>query len=154
MIYCNQCGYQNEDSSKFCSKCGELLNKVASPTEITQSFAPIEPEPEEELPLTEESYGETAILLVKKGPNFGEKFYLTKEEIMLGRDPTSDIFLNDITVSRKHAKISMEGSNFIIADIGSLNGTYINQERVERATLKAGDELQIGKFKLLFLAKR
>jgi len=119
MIYCPQCGHQNEDSAKFCGQCGVEISSA----EKTQTFAPPEIEVEEEIPVAEETWEETPILLVKKGPNIGEKFSLIKEEIILGRDPQSDIFLNDITVSRKHAQIRLQGNNYQIIDAGSLNGT-------------------------------
>lgn len=120
--------------------------------ENTLSFAPVEVE-EEETAISPEPPEEGALLAVQKGPNVGETFPLAKAEISLGRDPKSDIFLNDITVSRKHAKISLKNGVFFLSDAGSLNGTYLNNERIEVKALKHRDEIQIGKFKLLFLKK-
>lgn len=151
MIACPQCGNQNKEGSKFCNRCGSKL-PGAKRLEDTVSFAPVEQE-EEEITISPEAPAEGTILVVKKGPNPGEKFPLLKEEITLGRDPKSDIFLNDITVSRKHARITQEGQAFSLSDLGSLNGTYLNSERIERETLKHGDEIQVGKFKLVFLSK-
>ena len=85
-------------------------------------------------------------------PNAGSKFFLDSETTEVGRNPDSDIFLDDITVSRRHSEITRkEGEGFKLNDVGSLNGTYVNKERVEEATLRSGDEIQIGKFKLIFL---
>ncbi|HZB03150.1 MAG TPA: FHA domain-containing protein [Actinomycetota bacterium] len=91
-----------------------------------------------------------ALLVVKRGPNAGSQFLIEKDVTTAGRHPESDIFLDDITVSRRHAEIRRKDSNFFVHDMGSLNGTYVNRERVENTQLAAGDELQIGKFKLAF----
>jgi pSer/pThr/pTyr-binding forkhead associated (FHA) protein len=92
------------------------------------------------------------VLVVKRGPDTGAKFTLDAEVTRIGRHPESDIFLDDITVSRRHAEIARQGSQYGVKDVGSLNGTYVNRERIEEATLASGDEVQIGKFKLLFLS--
>jgi pSer/pThr/pTyr-binding forkhead associated (FHA) protein len=89
---------------------------------------------------------------VRRGPNAGSRFLLDKEVVTAGRHPESDIFLDDITVSRRHAEIRRGPDGFTVHDVGSLNGTYLNRERVEDGELVAGDELQIGKFKLVFFA--
>ncbi|NMM21894.1 MAG: FHA domain-containing protein [Phycicoccus sp.] len=94
----------------------------------------------------------TALLVVLRGPNTGARFLLDSDEVSSGRHPDSDIFLDDVTVSRKHAIFSHEGEDFMVRDVGSLNGTYVNRERIERITLKTGDEVQIGKFRLVFYA--
>jgi pSer/pThr/pTyr-binding forkhead associated (FHA) protein len=94
------------------------------------------------------------MLLVRKGPNAGSKFLLEAEVTTAGRHPESDIFLDDITVSRRHAEIVRRSSGYSLRDAGSLNGTYVNRDRVEDVPLNNGDELQIGKFKLVFLAGR
>jgi pSer/pThr/pTyr-binding forkhead associated (FHA) protein len=92
------------------------------------------------------------MLVVRRGPNAGSRFLLDKEVVTAGRHPESDIFLDDITVSRRHAEIRRGANAFTVHDVGSLNGTYLNRERVEDGELVAGDELQIGKFKLVFFA--
>ena len=94
----------------------------------------------------------TALLVVLRGPNTGARFLLDDDEVNSGRHPDSDIFLDDVTVSRKHAEFRREGTAFSVRDVGSLNGTYVNRERVESATLSNGDEVQIGKFRLVFIA--
>ncbi|MDI6715703.1 MAG: FHA domain-containing protein [Actinomycetota bacterium] len=151
-MQCNKCGSINEEGSEVCQNCGAYLipksdmqtTIVLSPTDAEQEYGKIE---------LNESEGR--LLIVKKGPSVGQKFILGKSEITLGRDPGNDIFLDDITVSRHHAKIIVNGNSVGIMDVGSLNGTYVNQERIEGITaLKSNDELQIGKFKLVFLSKK
>jgi len=93
----------------------------------------------------------SALLVVKRGPNAGSRFLLDRDTTSAGRHPDSDIFLDDVTVSRRHAEFRRESGEFVVIDVGSLNGTYVNRERVEEADLKSGDEIQIGKFKLVFL---
>ena len=82
----------------------------------------------------------------------GREYVLTGEITRVGRHPDSEIFLDDVTVSRRHAEFRRESGHYVVADIGSLNGTYVNRERIEAATLKGGDEVQVGKFKLVFLS--
>ena len=96
----------------------------------------------------------TALLVVLRGPNTGARFLLDDDEVMSGRHPDSDIFLDDVTVSRKHAVFTRTGSGIVVRDVGSLNGTYVNRELVDEATLKTGDEVQIGKFRLVFYASQ
>jgi pSer/pThr/pTyr-binding forkhead associated (FHA) protein len=103
------------------------------------------------LPLQDLREGQ-ALLVVKRGPNAGSQFLIEKDVTTAGRHPESDIFLDDITVSRRHAEIRRKDSQFLVHDMGSLNGTYVNRERVENTQLANGDELQIGKFKLIFFA--
>jgi hypothetical protein len=93
----------------------------------------------------------SALLLVMRGPNAGSRFRLDNDLTTAGRHPDSDIFLDDVTVSRRHAEFSRHGTTFTVRDVGSLNGTYVNRERIEEADLTGGDEVQIGKFRLLFL---
>ena len=93
-----------------------------------------------------------ALLVVRRGPNAGARFLLDHDVTTSGRHPDSDIFLDDVTVSRRHAEFHRDGSTFTVRDVGSLNGTYVNRERVEAATLGNGDEVQIGKFRLVFVA--
>ena len=93
----------------------------------------------------------TALLVVKRGPNAGSRFLLDKDRTSAGRHPESDIFLDDVTVSRKHAEFSRQGGAFSVRDVGSLNGLYVNRQRIDQAALSGGDEVQIGKFRLVFL---
>lgn len=94
----------------------------------------------------------SALLVVRRGPNAGSRFLLDTDVTTAGRHPESDIFLDDVTVSRRHAEFHREGGVFTVRDVGSLNGTYVNRERVESATLSNSDEVQIGKFRLVYLS--
>ena len=91
------------------------------------------------------------MLVVKRGPNAGSRFLLDKDVTTTGRHPESDIFLDDVTVSRRHAEFLRQDGEFVVRDVGSLNGTYLNRERIDDAKLANGDEVQIGKFRLVFL---
>jgi pSer/pThr/pTyr-binding forkhead associated (FHA) protein len=93
----------------------------------------------------------SALLVVKRGPNAGSRFLLDRDTTSAGRHPDSDIFLDDVTVSRRHAEFRRDGAEFVVVDVGSLNGTYVNREPVDTAVLANGDEVQIGKFRLVFL---
>ncbi len=147
-MYCTQCGERNPEDARFCAKCGHVLHD-----ETTHGLAPTEIEDEtgEEvyLPLDELREGQ-ALLVVKRGPNAGSRILVDKDVTAAGRHPESDIFLDDITVSRRHAEIRRKEGRFSVHDMGSLNGTYVNRDRVESTQLASGDELQIGKFKLVF----
>jgi pSer/pThr/pTyr-binding forkhead associated (FHA) protein len=104
----------------------------------------------EELSVDLDELATDGVMVVKRGPNAGSSFSLDKELITAGRHPDSDIFLDDITVSRRHAEIIRRADGFHVIDTGSLNGTYVNRDRVDDTKLANGDELQIGKFKLVF----
>jgi pSer/pThr/pTyr-binding forkhead associated (FHA) protein len=166
-MYCARCGRPNPERARYCSNCGAPLVRNAN----TGSFSAIPGERGGEttsilttdLP---ESYDEpsadyaapdtlppgTALLIVLRGPNAGSRFLLDHDFTSAGRHPDSDIFLDDVTVSRRHAEFYRHGDRFTVRDVGSLNGTYVNRERIEEAELFGGDEVQIGKFRLLFMA--
>lgn len=152
---CPRCGSTVSEGSSFCSHCGAPLGEESCSGESTVGLPVIEPEAEEEeieiTPPEEPLAKGKAMLIIKKGPDAGMNFTLDRDLIVIGRHPESDIFLDDITVSRRHAEIRREGDSFVITDTGSLNGTYLNRERIESAPLSNGDEIQVGKFKLLFL---
>ncbi|MEP6599718.1 MAG: FHA domain-containing protein [Actinomycetota bacterium] len=93
----------------------------------------------------------SALLVVKRGPNAGSRFLLDQDVTTAGRHPDSDIFLDDVTVSRRHAEFRREGAGYTVHDVGSLNGTYVNRERGDAVALVGGDEVQIGKFRLVYL---
>ncbi|MBK5227302.1 MAG: zinc-ribbon and FHA domain-containing protein [Actinobacteria bacterium] len=152
-MYCTNCGHRNPKGANFCSSCGAALTGEGTDTTITFAPAELEADLEEEIHISpEELEGGRGVLVVKRGPNAGSKFFLDSETTEIGRNPDSDIFLDDITVSRRHAEITRkEGEGFKLNDVGSLNGTYVNKERVEEAELRSGDEIQVGKFKLIFL---
>ena len=154
-MFCNQCGHRNPAGANFCSSCGAPLEPPAG-DETTITFAPVDATGdvgEDELTVTlGELRDSTAMVVVKRGPNAGSKFLLDKDVTRAGRHPESDIFLDDITVSRRHAEIVREANGYTVRDVGSLNGTYLNRERIEESPLANGDELQIGKFKLVFFS--
>ena len=152
-MYCRNCGHRNPEGSNFCASCGAPLTEHGG-SEATVTFMPAEldTELEDEVHVSpEELEGGRGVLIVRRGPNAGSKFFLDSDETTVGRHPESDIFLDDITVSRRHASIRRGPDGFGLHDIGSLNGTYVNRERVEDTDLRTGDEIQIGKFKLVFL---
>lgn len=120
--------------------------------DVTATLASIEVETEDDAHLHELQPGQ-AVLIVRRGPAAGTKFTLDDDKVTVGRHPHSHIFLNDITVSRRHAELRRTTGTYLVADLGSLNGTYVNRARVDQSDLASGDELQIGKFRLLFLAK-
>jgi pSer/pThr/pTyr-binding forkhead associated (FHA) protein len=161
-VFCTQCGQQNPDDSKFCARCGAPLTVPAAsgPPAVEQtstiSMAGIETPEEhaEEMPEVgvDALPPGTALLVVKRGPNAGSRFLLDKDVTTAGRHPESDIFLDDVTVSRRHAEFHREGNGFSVCDVGSLNGTYLNRERIETSPLTGGDEVQIGKFRLVFFS--
>ena len=153
-MYCTNCGHRNPEGSNFCSSCGTALTDAHPGSDTTITFMPgeLETDLDEEIHISpDELEGGRGVLIVKRGPNAGSKFFLDTDATIIGRHPDSDIFLDDITVSRRHAEISREAGSFALHDAGSLNGTYVNRERVESAPLRSGDEIQIGKFKLVFL---
>ena len=152
-IFCNNCGHRNALGSSFCSSCGAVLER-ASGDHTTITFHPITPvDPNElgELSDREDGSSPDAVLVVRQGPKAGSRYAVGASVTTVGRHPDSDIFLDDITVSRRHAEIHVDGASFEVVDTGSLNGTYVNRSRIDRQTLATGDEIQIGKFKLVFV---
>jgi hypothetical protein len=151
-VFCNNCGHRNPLGSNFCSSCGAVLEtQPAENTTITfHPVAPADPVDEEVSVELEEVPEDIAVLVVKRGPQAGSRFALDTPVTTAGRHPDSDIFLDDITVSRRHVEIERSGDVYKVRDVGSLNGTYLNRERIDEAPLANGDEVQIGKFKLVF----
>jgi pSer/pThr/pTyr-binding forkhead associated (FHA) protein len=151
-VYCNNCGHKNVVGSNFCSSCGQPIEQESG-EHTTISFTLDAAEPSEEIAFDLDDIPRGAgLLVVTRGPNAGSRLALTKELTTVGRHPDSDIFLDDITVSRRHAEVRNDGGRFRVKDVGSLNGTYLNRERVDDAAIDNGDELQVGKFKLVFFA--
>ena len=149
-IYCQECGFQNPESANYCSRCGALLVKDEG-TEATQTFTPEEAELGVGDALEDLGIKGPALVVRSGGGRVGETFHPTDERTTIGRSPDCGIFLDDVTVSRKHAVLSQRNGVFMIEDQGSLNGTFVNRKRVESAELSDGDELQIGKYRLTFL---
>ncbi|MEX2627666.1 MAG: FHA domain-containing protein [Ilumatobacteraceae bacterium] len=155
-VFCNQCGHRNPPESNFCSSCGEPLDVLDDRTITLTAVDPKQDAPGTDddvvVPVGELERG-VAVLIVRAGAQAGARFALDGDLTTLGRHPDSEISLDDITVSRRHAEIVRSPEGYVAVDAGSLNGTYVNQERVERSPLQHGDELQIGKFRLVFFER-
>ncbi|HWM73917.1 MAG TPA: FHA domain-containing protein [Nocardioides sp.] len=167
MPFCTACGKQNPDDARFCSQCGTRL-VIAGPAagepngETTatiqigmggdkvetsdRALNPVDAAAVDALPVGH------ALLVVQKGPGAGSRFLLDQDVVNAGRHPESEIFLDDVTVSRRHAVFNRSGDQFTVSDVGSLNGTYVNRDRIEKVQLTDGDEVQIGKYRLVFFA--
>jgi hypothetical protein len=149
-VYCQECGFQNPEASNYCARCGALLVKDEGGTESTQTFTPEEGETAEAEALEDLGIKGPALVVRSGGGRAGEMFH-PEGETTIGRSPDCGIFLDDVTVSRKHAVLVERNGGFFSEDQGSLNGTFVNRKRVEAAELEDGDELQIGKYRLTFL---
>lgn len=152
-MYCTHCGHENPAGANFCGNCGRpLAVKDDLTTGILRTddtdFANGDVETADGISPGELQPG-TALLVAIRGPNHGAKFLLDRSLTTVGRHPQSDIFLDDITVSRRHAEFRREAVDFWVHDVGSLNGTYVNGERAEERQIVTGDEVQVGKFKLV-----
>jgi len=153
-VYCPECGFQNPEAANYCSKCGALLVKEEAGAETTMKWMADDGGDDEATPALEEFGVQGPALVVRSGGGrAGEVFQIDSERTVVGRSPDCEIFLDDVTVSRKHATISRRGDQVTIEDQGSLNGTFVNRRRVESAPLDDGDELQIGKYRLTFLSR-
>jgi pSer/pThr/pTyr-binding forkhead associated (FHA) protein len=154
-VICPRCGHHNPMTANFCSSCGGDLEKGDTTSSTTMTVTAIAGTPTEDVQAELDALPEgVGLLVVTRGPNSGSRFALDEPLVTAGRHPDSMIFLDDITVSRRHAEVRKVEDGYTVADVGSLNGTYLNRQRVEEAPLHDGDELQIGTFKLLFLAGR
>lgn len=172
-LVCTRCGHRNAEASRFCSNCGAPLRAgvpAERPSETTSTISisgleaydsevtgqtqvpSLSPEAQaavDALPLG------SALLVVRRGPNSGSRFLLDGDLTTAGRHPQSDIFLDDVTVSRRHVEFRRGADGrFSVADVGSLNGTYVNRERIDSVLLSNGDEVQIGKYRLVFYASQ
>lgn len=150
-VYCSECGYQNPEAANYCSRCGALLEKGGSPAEETETFSA------EELaelagPPAESLEG-PALVVRSGGGRAGETFRPAGERTRIGRSPECEIFLDDVTVSRHHALLVEREGAFYVEDQGSLNGTFVNHRRIDRARLENDDELQIGKYRMTFVER-
>jgi pSer/pThr/pTyr-binding forkhead associated (FHA) protein len=172
MQSCPQCGSQNADDARFCSQCGQRLANAGptpgrnapegtpSETTATISFgAPGKAEQDERESLNEADAAAvdalpagSALLVVQRGPGAGSRYLLDTDVVTAGRHPDSDIFLDDITVSRRHVEFRREVDGYHVHDVGSLNGTYVNRDRIDEVSLQNGDEVRIGKFRLIYFA--
>ena len=152
-VYCQECGFQNPEAANYCARCGALLTKDDGGVETTQTFTPEEGALEPADVLDDLGVRGPALVVRSGGGRAGETFPTDADRTTIGRSPDCGIFLDDVTVSRKHAVLVNRDGGFFIEDQGSLNGTYVNRRRVESAELEDGDELQIGKYRLTFFAR-
>jgi pSer/pThr/pTyr-binding forkhead associated (FHA) protein len=155
-IYCNKCGHQNPPGSNFCSSCGAPLEVARDDRTIVFHHVDALQEssaPDDDVVVNlNELPQDSGVLLVRSGPQAGLRLPLDQDVTSLGRHPDSDVLLDDITVSRRHAEIvRMADGGYLVRDVGSLNGTYVNRERVDERHLAHGDEVQVGKFKMVYL---
>ncbi len=174
MPFCTACGKQNPDDARFCAQCGtriagadEAAPAADAPGESTATITFGNPpeRPGERTAETSDrqlSAGDAAavdalpaghaLLVVQRGPGAGNRFLLDTDLVTAGRHPDSEIFLDDVTVSRRHADFRRTGNSFSVSDVGSLNGTYVNRDRIDSVDLTDGDEVQIGKYRLVFFS--
>jgi hypothetical protein len=151
-VLCARCGHQNPDDARFCSSCGAPLAGAGS-DESTLTLSAVEAADEED---ELERYLDglapgVGLLVVRTGPDAGSSYRLDDATTTIGRHPDSNVFLDDITVSRRHVTIERDPGGYMLRDVGSLNGTYVNRKRVDEARLRHGDEVQIGRYRLSFV---
>ncbi|HLJ04176.1 MAG TPA: FHA domain-containing protein [Solirubrobacteraceae bacterium] len=150
--HCPECGFANADGANYCQRCGAFLaTSEAPPGATTATYKVGETGELEMLDLRDVASRGAALVIRAGGGRAGESFPLDSDRLTVGRRPDSDIFLDDITVSRDHAVLVRRGRDYYLDDCGSLNGTYVNRRRIESHKLADGDELQVGKYKLAFL---
>ncbi len=159
MPFCTECGHENPSSARFCSQCGHRLIASEQSSETTTTLAPTpsaaDADGDAELSAADAAALDalpsgSALLVVQRGPSAGSRFLLDTDEVSAGRHPDSDIFLDDVTVSRRHAEFRRTAEGFRVSDVGSLNSTYVNRDRVDDVLLGGGDEVQIGKYRLVY----
>ena len=152
-VYCPECGFQSPEAANYCARCGALLRVDAGGAgETTISLAADELGDEEAAVLDETIHG-PALVVRSGGGRAGESFVPRGPRTLIGRSPDCDVFLDDVTVSRRHAELVAEDDRFTIRDLGSLNGTFVNRRRIEAAQLEDDDEVQIGKYRMTFLRR-
>jgi len=151
-VHCPECGFQNLEAAKYCEKCGAGLIPEEG-GEATMSFALGETVEDVTAALPEPGPGGKAVIVRAGAGRAGETYPLERVRLSIGRSPDCDIFLDDVTVSRRHALLLGRQGGYWIEDQGSLNGTYVNRRRVDAVRLEDGDEMQIGKYKLTFLER-
>lgn len=151
-VFCNQCGHRNPPSSTFCSACGGVLDKPTLRTNVLPKTDPLLDgvlDDDNAIVYSGEMGPGEAMLVVRQGPEIGMRFPLVGQQITIGRVPDNTMQLDDFTVSRQHAVIVQQGGAWLVRDLGSLNGTYVNNHRVDEAVLRHGDDVQIGRFRLV-----
>ena len=150
-MFCPECGIRNSEGASFCVRCGASL--IADQPESATTLSYVPGEEDGDTSAFAAASGDEACLVIRSGGGrAGETYPLRGERVAIGRHPDAEIFLDDVTVSRDHAVVQRDGEGWVIVDEGSLNGTFINRRRGDRTVLSDGDEIQIGKYKLTFLA--
>jgi len=153
-MHCPECGFVNTEGANYCQKCGAFLGDVGPPTSDTTAAYQVTDTGEQKPVDLDKIAAEGATLVIRSGGGrAGETFALDGERTAIGRSPDSEVFLDDVTVSRNHALLVRRRDGIYIDDLGSLNGTYVNRERIESHRLVDGDELQVGKYKLSYLER-
>jgi hypothetical protein len=153
--HCPECGFVNAEGANYCMRCGAFVGAAAPGAEVqTATYRVGETGELEPVDVEQVVASQGAALVIRAGGGrVGESFPLDRERMTIGRRPDADVFLDDVTVSRDHALLVRRGGGVFLDDLGSLNGTYVNRRRIESQRLADGDELQIGKYKLAFLAR-
>jgi hypothetical protein len=152
-VFCNQCGHRNPPQSGFCSACGSVLDHPAERTIVLSAIDPLQdaPGPEDNVRVVfDASTQGRGLLVMRTGSHSGDRYLLQTDVSSIGRHPDSDVCLDDVTVSRRHAEIQCTNGVYTVIDLGSLNGTYVNQSRTDEGVLGHGDELQVGKYRMVF----
>ena len=153
-MHCPECGFVNGEGANYCQKCGAFLAGVGEPSDATTAQYQLDDESGELRPVDADQPGDGGVLVIRAGGGrAGETFELSGDRIAIGRSPDADVFLDDVTVSRNHALLVRRRDGLYLDDLGSLNGSYVNRHRIESHKLQAGDELQIGKYKLTYLER-
>ena len=153
-MHCPECGFVNGEGANYCQKCGAFLAGVGEPSDATTAQYQLDDESGELRPVDPERSPGGGVLVIRAGGGrAGETFELSGDRIAIGRSPDADVFLDDVTVSRNHALLVRRRDGLYLDDLGSLNGSYVNRHRIESHKLAAGDELQIGKYKLTYLER-
>ena len=153
-LHCPECGFTNSEGANYCQRCGAFLAQPEpSDGTTTATYTVGETGEIEELELGDAVAGGAALVIRAGGGRAGESFPLQGERLTIGRRADSDVFLDDVTVSRDHAILVRRGADYYLDDCGSLNGTYVNRERIDSQRLADGDELQVGKFKLAYFSR-
>jgi FHA domain len=151
-VYCAECGFLSPATANYCPRCGALL-ATETGSETTMSFELETGGEESSASVTPTSLRGPALVVRSGGGMAGQAFQPGDGRTLIGRSPDCEIFLDDVTVSRRHAELQREGDTFTIRDLGSLNGTYVNRRRIESTVLEDDDEVQIGKYRLTFLQR-
>ncbi len=152
-LHCTECGFVNAEGANYCQRCGALLAREGSGEPVTATYRIDETGELIPVELGAGGISGPALVIRAGGGRVGESFPVSGERMSIGRRPDSEVFLDDITVSRDHALLIRRNEQWYLDDCGSLNGTYVNRERIESRALAEGDEVQIGKYKLTFHAR-